>query len=58
MLLGILFVVGVVGLEWQLAKLEDVIASKDVVGGIFYMMTGMHAFHVLTGVILLFHCLE
>lgn len=54
MILGILFVVGVVGLEWQLAKIEGVIASKDVAGGIFYMMTGMHAFHVLTGVILLF----
>lgn len=53
-ILGLLFVVGVVGLEWQLAKIEGVIANKDVAGGIFYMMTGMHAFHVLTGVILLF----
>jgi cytochrome c oxidase subunit III len=54
MVLGLLFVIGVVGLEWQLAKIEEVIASKDVAGAIFYMMTGMHAFHVLTGVILLF----
>lgn len=54
MVLGMVFVVGVVGVEWQLAKLEDVIASKDVIGGIFYMMTGMHAFHVLTGVLLLY----
>lgn len=54
MILGLLFVVGVVGLEWQLAKIEEVIANKDVAGAIFYMMTGMHAFHVLTGVILLF----
>ncbi len=54
MVLGILFLVGVVGLEWQLAQIEQVIASRDVVGGIFYMMTGMHAFHVLTGVIFLF----
>lgn len=53
-ILGLLFVIGVVGLEWQLAKIEDVIASKDVAGAIFYMMTGMHAFHVLTGVLLLF----
>ena len=53
-ILGLLFVVGVVGLEWQFAKIEGVIANKDVAGGIFYMMTGMHAFHVLTGVILLF----
>ncbi|MEW6028272.1 MAG: cytochrome c oxidase subunit 3 [Chloroflexota bacterium] len=54
MILGILFLVGVVGLEWQLAQLEEVFASRDAVGAIFYMMTGMHAFHVLTGVILLF----
>jgi cytochrome c oxidase subunit 3 len=54
MVLGILFVVGVIGVEWQLAKIEDVIASKDAAGAIFYMMTGMHAFHVLTGVVLLY----
>lgn len=54
MILGLGFVIGVVGLEWQLAKIEDVIANKDVIGGIFYMMTGMHAFHVLTGLIFLF----
>ncbi|MBV6465187.1 MAG: cytochrome c oxidase subunit 3 [Anaerolineales bacterium] len=52
--LGLGFVVGVVGGEWQLAKLEGVIASRDVVGGIFYMMTGMHAFHVTTGLIFIF----
>jgi cytochrome c oxidase subunit 3 len=54
MVLGILFLVGVVGLEWQLAQLEEIFASGDAVGAIFYMMTGMHAFHVLTGVILLY----
>ena len=54
MLLGLGFLVGVVGVEWQLAKAEGVIASKNAMGGIFYMMTGMHAFHVLTGVIFLF----
>jgi cytochrome c oxidase subunit 3 len=54
MFLGTAFLIGVVGLEWQLAKLEEVIVNRDVVGGIFYMMTGMHAFHVLTGVIFLF----
>ena len=54
MILGASFVIGVVGLEWQLAKIEEVIVNKDVVGGIFYMMTGMHAFHVLTGLIFLF----
>jgi cytochrome c oxidase subunit 3 len=54
MVLGLLFVIGVIGLEWQLAKIEGVIANQDTAGAIFYMMTGMHAFHVFTGVILLF----
>ena len=54
MLLGAGFLVGVVGVEWQLAQAEHIFASGEVVGGIFYMMTGMHAFHVLTGVIFLF----
>ena len=54
MILGLGFVLGVVGGEWQLAKLEGVIVNQDVAGGIFYMMTGMHAFHVFTGLIFLF----
>jgi cytochrome c oxidase subunit 3 len=52
-LLGTGFLLGVVGVEWRLAAAEGLTASKNVVGGIFYMMTGMHAFHVLTGVIFL-----
>lgn len=52
-LLGIGFLVGVVGVEWRLAAAEGVKASANAGGAIFYMMTGMHAFHVLTGVIFL-----
>ncbi len=52
-ILGAGFVIGVVGVEWQLAAAEGIRASSLVDGGIFYMMTGMHAFHVLTGVIFL-----
>ena len=48
--LGIIFLVGVVGVEWQIAPFN---ASSDIYGAVFYMMTGMHAFHVLTGVIFL-----
>lgn len=48
--LGIIFLIGVVGVEWQMAPFK---ASTDIYGAIFYMMTGMHAFHVLTGVIFL-----
>jgi cytochrome c oxidase subunit III len=48
--LGIVFLVGVVGVEWQIAP---VTASKDVYGAVFYTMTGMHALHVLSGVVFL-----
>jgi cytochrome c oxidase subunit III len=49
-ILGVAFLIGVVGVEWQLAPFG---ASDGAEGAIFYMMTGMHAFHVLTGVIFL-----
>jgi cytochrome c oxidase subunit 3 len=48
--LGILFLIGVVGVEWQIAPFGP---SENVVGAVFYIMTGFHAFHVLTGVIFL-----
>ncbi|HSG17139.1 MAG TPA: cytochrome c oxidase subunit 3 [Anaerolineae bacterium] len=47
--LGILFLVGVVGIEWQ-GHLQP---GDGVYGGIFFLMTGMHALHVLSGVILI-----
>ncbi len=50
MVLGIGFLVGVVGVEWANAPFGP---GDGVEGGIFFMMTGMHAFHVLTGVIFL-----
>jgi cytochrome c oxidase subunit 3 len=48
--LGILFLVGVVGIEWRLAPFGP---STNLAGAIFFIMTGFHAFHVLTGVIFL-----
>ena len=50
MLLGIGFLAGVVGVEWQRAPFG---AADSATSAVFYMMTGMHAFHVLTGVIFL-----
>jgi cytochrome c oxidase subunit 3 len=50
MILGIAFLVGVVGFEWRLAPFGP---ADGPSGTVFYMMTGMHAFHVLTGVIFL-----
>jgi cytochrome c oxidase subunit 3 len=49
-LLGIAFLGGVVGVEWRTAPFGP---ADGVQGAVFYAMTGFHAFHVLTGVILL-----
>ena len=51
LILGILFLVGVVGLEWPTAPFS---AGDNAMSSIFFTMTGMHALHVLSGVILLF----
>jgi len=50
MVLGAIFLLGVVGVEWQLAPFGP---GDGAEGAVFYMMTGMHAFHVLTGLVLL-----
>jgi cytochrome c oxidase subunit 3 len=50
MLLGIAFLAGVVGVEWQIAPFRP---GDGAQGAVFYSMTGMHAFHVLTGVLFL-----
>ena len=51
--LGLGFLIGVVFVEWPLARSEGITPSSGTPGAAFYMMTGMHAFHVLTGLILL-----
>jgi len=53
-LLGAGFVAGVVFVEWPTAMAEGVTYYGSAAGAIFFMMTGMHAFHVLTGLIFLF----
>ncbi|MDX9993117.1 MAG: cytochrome c oxidase subunit 3 [Anaerolineales bacterium] len=52
-LLGLGFVIGVVAIEWPSAAREGITASASAGSAIFYMMTGMHAFHVITGLIFL-----
>jgi cytochrome c oxidase subunit 3 len=69
MVLGAAFFLIVVLVEWHTVPLiadpvlalfgepkgvEPLTPSSGVVGAIFFMMTGMHAFHVLTGLIFLF----
>ena len=48
-LLGIAFLIGVVGIEWG----GHLRPSDGAYGAIFYAMTGLHALHVLSGVILI-----
>ncbi len=50
--LGTAFLVGVVGFEWPEAPHLGIVPQEGF-GIAFFSMTGMHAFHVLTGVILL-----
>jgi cytochrome c oxidase subunit 3 len=50
LVLGVLFLIGVVGVEWQIAPYGP---EKDAIWSIFYTMTGFHAMHVLSGVIFL-----
>jgi cytochrome c oxidase subunit III len=52
-LLGLGFLLGVILVEWRLAIEEGLTPSSGTAGGAFFMMTGMHAFHVFTGLILL-----
>lgn len=52
-LLGLGFFIGVVAVEWRIAAHEGLTPASGPAGAAFYMMTGMHAFHVLTGLIFL-----
>lgn len=56
--LGLAFLIGVVGFEWGVFGItfgeHELLRPTDgAYGAMFFGMTGMHAFHVLTGLILL-----
>jgi cytochrome c oxidase subunit 3 len=53
LVLGFGFVAGVLGVEWPTAIAEGVTPSANAAGAVFFMMTGMHALHVVTGLIFL-----
>lgn len=53
LVLGLAFVAGVLGVEWPSAIAEGVTPSASAAGAVFFMMTGMHALHVVTGLIFL-----
>lgn len=48
--LGILFLIGVVGVEWQIAPFGP---GDGAAASLFYTMTFFHALHVLSGVVFL-----
>ncbi len=51
-LLGALFLAGVVGIEWREAPHMGIVPQSGY-GIAFYSMTGMHALHVLSGLVVL-----
>ncbi|MCG8347811.1 MAG: cytochrome c oxidase subunit 3, partial [Chloroflexales bacterium] len=53
MLLGLGFFIGVVAIEWPQAAQHIGGPGESAMASVFYMMTGMHAFHVITGIIFL-----
>ncbi len=48
--LGLLFLIGVVGVEWQVVPFSP---GENAISSVFFTMTGFHALHVLSGVIFL-----
>lgn len=52
-ILGLGFLIGVVAVEWPQAAAHGITPDSGATGAVFYMMTGMHAFHVFTGLIFL-----
>ena len=51
MVMGLVFLLGVVGVEWPEA-MHFAPPSKSF-GSMFFAITGLHAFHVLTGILIL-----
>jgi cytochrome c oxidase subunit III len=50
LVLGTLFLIGVVGVEWQIVPFTP---GENAMSSVFFTMTGFHAFHVLTGLVFL-----
>ena len=53
LVLGAVFVAGVLGVEWPTAIQDGVTPDASAGAAIFFMMTGMHALHVVTGLVFL-----
>ncbi len=53
LILGVGFVAGVLAVEWPTALADGITPSASAGSAIFFMMTGMHALHVVTGLIFL-----
>lgn len=53
MVMGLGFFIGVVAIEWPQAIQHIGGPGQSAMASLFFMMTGMHAFHVITGIIFL-----
>ncbi|MDJ0754767.1 MAG: cytochrome c oxidase subunit 3 [Ardenticatenaceae bacterium] len=51
--LGLVFLFGVVLVEWGLATGPELLLGDGAFGAVFYAMTGMHALHVIMGIALI-----
>ena len=51
-LFGLIFLLGVVFVEWGLAGETHILPGDGAFGAVFFAMTGMHALHVIIGIIL------
>ncbi|MEM7800648.1 MAG: cytochrome c oxidase subunit 3 [Chloroflexota bacterium] len=50
-IMGSVFLYGVVFIEWGLAGEIHILPKSGAFGAVFFAMTGMHAIHVITGLI-------
>ena len=53
LILGTIFLFGVVAIEWPAAVADGLTPSVNAAGAVFYLLTGFHAVHVFSGLILL-----
>lgn len=49
--MGLIFLLGVIFIEWGLGGEIHILPTSGAFGAIFFAMTGMHAIHVITGLI-------
>lgn len=49
--MGLIFLLGVIFIEWGVGGEIHILPTSGALGAVFFAMTGMHAIHVITGLI-------